>query len=192
VADALVPLITAPGATSGAAPGAPPYALFGASMGALIAFLVARALRRRGAPPPHHLFLAAFPAPQLPNPLANFGLAALVALDAPPDRLADELRRFGFLPEALLGSEALKLAVPALRADLALVLHHSYRAEPPLAVPITVLGGQADLHIGESVLAPWAVHTAAAFRLELLPGPHLFYQSEAVLVLAAIARALGG
>src|SRR4051794_36920377 len=35
-----------------------PFALFGHSLGALLAFELARELRRRGGPPPDHLFVA--------------------------------------------------------------------------------------------------------------------------------------
>ncbi|MDF3292621.1 thioesterase II family protein [Streptomyces silvisoli] len=46
-----------------------PYALFGHSMGALLAFELARALRRRGADEPRVLFVSGGPAPQLPRRL---------------------------------------------------------------------------------------------------------------------------
>ena len=44
-----------------------PYALFGHSMGALIAFELARVLRRRKLPPPMHLFISAARAPHIPD-----------------------------------------------------------------------------------------------------------------------------
>src|SRR6185369_9129448 len=44
-----------------------PFAFFGHSMGALIAFEVARELRRRGAPLPSHLFVSGHRAPGLPE-----------------------------------------------------------------------------------------------------------------------------
>ena len=44
-----------------------PFALFGHSMGALIAFELARELRRRQAPVPVRLLVSGHPAPQLPR-----------------------------------------------------------------------------------------------------------------------------
>src|SRR5205823_4375590 len=47
-----------------------PFAFFGHSLGALIAFDLARALRRHGQPEPAHLFVSGHRAPQLPSPQA--------------------------------------------------------------------------------------------------------------------------
>ena len=44
-----------------------PFALFGHSMGALVGFELARALRRRRLPAPERLFVSAFRAPHLPQ-----------------------------------------------------------------------------------------------------------------------------
>ena len=44
-----------------------PFAFFGHSMGALVAFELTRLLRRRGSPLPAHLFLSAHRAPDLPR-----------------------------------------------------------------------------------------------------------------------------
>src|SRR5690606_30530844 len=58
-----------------------PFAFFGHSMGALLAFELARQLRRRGGPQPAHLFVSGRRAPQLPDPdgtLHTLGDAAFV------------------------------------------------------------------------------------------------------------------
>ena len=44
------------------------YAFFGHSMGAMIAFDLARWLRRNGLPAPVQLFVSGRPAPQIPDP----------------------------------------------------------------------------------------------------------------------------
>ncbi|MFC5946639.1 thioesterase II family protein, partial [Micromonospora harpali] len=57
-----------------------PYALFGHSMGSLVAFELARELRRRGLGEPRVLFVSGGPAPQLPReqPRIHDGPQALV------------------------------------------------------------------------------------------------------------------
>jgi medium-chain acyl-[acyl-carrier-protein] hydrolase len=45
----------------------PPFAFFGHSLGALVAFELARRLRETGSPLPSHLFVSAHRAPQLPE-----------------------------------------------------------------------------------------------------------------------------
>ncbi|MDC0676172.1 type I polyketide synthase [Sorangium atrum] len=168
-----------------------PYALFGASKGALVAFELARELRRRGAPAPEHLLVAAYPAPHLPNPLRARAdmVASLRAEDA---SAIDALRRFGLVPEALLDPDVLRIALQALRADAEVILGYEHREEPPLTVPVSVFGGSEDVDIPRDDLLGWARHTDGAFELLVLPGPHLFFQTGATRLLRAIARSLSG
>ena len=167
-----------------------PFAFFGVSMGALIAFELSRALRRRGAPRPTHLFAAAYPAPHVPNPLLAEGDEILSALDAGGPVAEAMLRRREFLSDVLLHPGALRLTLPALRADLEVVLRYVHREEAPLEHPISVLGGRQDLDITRDLLSPWARHTDGDFKLQMVPGPHLFYQTDPSITLEAIAWAL--
>jgi len=93
-----------------------PFAFFGHSMGALIAFELARHLRRRAWPAPRHLFLSAARAPQRPpaSPLHHL----------PEPALLSELRRLnGTPPEILQEPELLAVVLPLLRQ--ACLLHSS-------------------------------------------------------------------
>ena len=90
-----------------------PFALLGHSMGAAIAFELARALRQRNKLTPACLFVSAARAPQL--------RLGHVPPPTPSDaELLDELRRLnGVPPELLQNEEWMRLALPALRADAA-------------------------------------------------------------------------
>ena len=168
----------------------PPFAFFGVSMGALVAHEFTRALLRAGGPAPSHLIVAAYPAPDLPNPLlARADLLRELGSDDPA-RLAATLTRQGLVPDALTSPESLRLLLPALRADLELVLHHPHHPDAPLPLPITALGGVDDPIVTREQLAAWARHSARDFALRLLPGPHLFYRSHPRETLHALAQAL--
>ena len=151
-----------------------PWALFGASLGGLLAFEVARALRRIGAPSPTHVIVAGAATPDQPHPLVADTSALRHALhgDGDPQLLV----RLGLVPEAQRSADMLPLIVPALRADLELVLRHQHRPEAALACPIVALLGTHDGVVGRHQVTGWVAHTAADFALRRVAGGHLFYR----------------
>lgn len=154
-----------------------PFALFGHSVGALIAFELARHLRRRAWPSPRRLFVAARPAPQLPRRgprLTRLADRELVAV----------LRRAGAIPEEIAQNERfLAMILPAVRADLTISEDYAYRAEQPFTFPISAFGGLSDASVGRAELLPWQSHTSAGFKVWMLPGDHFVAErSRAALV----------
>src|SRR6185503_11064474 len=90
-----------------------PFAFFGHSMGALIAFELTRHLRRHGRPGPRHLFLSGARAPRRPAPPPFHVL--------PEHALLAELSRLnGTPPEILQEPEYMAMVLPLIRADLEL------------------------------------------------------------------------
>src|SRR5215470_7371202 len=86
-----------------------PFAFFGHSMGARIAFEVARHLRSLGLPQPLHLFISGCRAPHVPDssPLDHA---------APDDELTEKLQRLGGTPgEIMLYPELVRLLLPTIR-----------------------------------------------------------------------------
>lgn len=162
-----------------------PYALFGHSLGALVAFEVARELRRVGHHPPVHLFASARPAPHVP--LAEAPLHRL-----PTDLLLAELqRRYGGLPEdAVARPELLTPLLSTLRADLE--VHETYRFVPerPLSCRISAFGGAADASVSAAGLRAWGLHGVGPFRLRSFPGGHFYVKSDERTVVAAVAAEL--
>jgi surfactin synthase thioesterase subunit len=164
------------------------FALFGHSLGALIAFALAHRLEQRGAPTPLALFASACEAPSAPG--CRSGAAELS--DA---ALTDELRRLGGTPSAVLESpEMLELTLPIVRADFRVVASHRERARArtaeTIAAPIHVLAGIADDHDFTQVEA-WRGHTRGEFSLRKLAGGHFFIHERERDVLACIVRTLG-
>jgi surfactin synthase thioesterase subunit len=148
-----------------------PFALFGHSLGAVVAFELARRLRREGAPQPVQLFVSGRRAPQLPDPEPPLS-------QLPDDRLVAELcRRYDGIPRAVLETpELLEIFLPILRADCEILDSYAYADEPPLSVPISALAGADDRRVGAEELAGWGRHTSVAFRARVLPGAHFYFQ----------------
>jgi surfactin synthase thioesterase subunit len=157
-----------------------PFAIFGHSLGALIAFEVARALRRAQAPAPVAICLAAHRAPQLPPlraPIHQLPDAAFI----------DEIRRLQGTPAAVLANrELMAFLLSTLRSDFQACDTYVCAPEPPLASPLFVFGGTEDEEVGEAALERWREQTVAAFSLQMLPGTHFFVQSQRDRLLAEI------
>jgi medium-chain acyl-[acyl-carrier-protein] hydrolase len=161
-----------------------PYALFGHSMGALIAFELARTLRRRGVPAPVRFFASAACAPDLISQRPPLG-----HLD--DDAFLDRLAHVGVETAQLTARRELReLLLSALRADVALIEHYRYADEPPFDFPITALGGAADQWIRLGELVAWNAHTRGAFTLRMIPGDHLFVRTAGEQVVRVILQSL--
>jgi medium-chain acyl-[acyl-carrier-protein] hydrolase len=161
-----------------------PFAMFGHSMGALIAFELARALRRDGLPQPQHLFLSAHRAPHLPDRRPH--IHAL-----PSARFWRELQRLEGTPQEVLDHEELKeLIEPTLRADFELCEVYAVAKDEPLDVPMTVFGGTEDPNVAADDLEPWRDYTRGAFRTRMFSGHHLFVQTRNREVVDEVLRDL--
>ncbi len=147
-----------------------PFALFGHSMGGLIAFELARTLRRRRAPVPAALFVSATRPPHLWRigpPRHVLPRAAFRAM----------LRDMGGTPDDVLRSEELMALVePRLRADFAVHDTYCYRPEPALECPLSVFGGAFDREVPEEELPAWQRHTARDVRIRIFQEGHFFLQ----------------
>lgn len=160
-----------------------PFAFFGHSMGALIAFELARELRRRSMPQPVRLSPAAFRAPQLPNP--NIRIHHL-----PEEMLTVVLRREGVPEQVLQNAELMAALLPTLRADFELCDTYSHRPEAPLGYPLSIFGGVDDVRVPPPDLQGWRDHTTAGSSVSLLPGSHFFLHTAQDALLAAVAQDL--
>jgi medium-chain acyl-[acyl-carrier-protein] hydrolase len=154
-----------------------PFAFFGHSLGALIAFELARSLRSAGLPAPVHLFVSGRIAPQSRDPRPTLH-------DQPESALRAALAGLGGMPQAVLDHPALMaLQLPLIRADLAVNETYRYVPGPPLDVPISAYGGNRDPKVGEDELRAWEDQAGGDFRARRLPGDHFFVQSSLSLLL---------
>ncbi len=164
-----------------------PYALYGHSLGAVVAFEAARYLRRKAARAPERLFVGASRAPQLPWPHRHVHPLS-------DDELIREIdRRYGSIPRGLLDDpEIRKLLLPALRADFQQMETYRYHEAAPLSCGITAFGGASDMLISVDALSAWRHQTCTGFELRILPGSHLFIQMARMELLSSISTVLGG
>ena len=161
------------------------FAFFGHSMGAVLAYELAHALRNRGLPSPCHLIVSGRKAPTVPNrfpPLRHL-----------PDHVfvAEINSRYGGIsPEILQHQDVLNLLLPCLRADIAALENFATPAHPPLDIPIAAFGGDSDRQTPVEDLEPWGQETNAGFRVRVFPGGHFYLDSLRERVLAEVMKIL--
>lgn len=142
------------------------YALFGHSMGALVAYEVAWELRLRGEPEPFHLFVSCGRAPHLEAP-------ELFA-DLTDEGLSDLIVRLGMLDgrDAAVAGHYLKPHLPVLRTDLGMCRDYRWLPREPLGAPMTGFAARQDPLVEAAQVDAWRMHTARSFLLRQMPGGH--------------------
>ncbi len=163
-----------------------PFALFGHSVGALMAFELTRRLRREGLRAPEWLFVSAHPSPGLPPRLPRVS-------HLPQAEFLRAMRGpYEMDPELLDQDDLMELIFPTLRADYELdeTAAPARGDEPPLDLPLSAFGGTGDPEATEAEIADWARHTAGPFRHRMLPGKHMFIHTSRDALLAEVAADL--
>jgi len=157
-----------------------PVAFFGHSMGALIAFELARQLRRIGALAPRLLLVSGARAPQRPDPSSPIH-------HLPTPAFARELRALAGTPdEVLRNPELMMLLLPTLRADFALCETYVHVPEAPLDCSIVAYRGREDAHVNAGDVAAWRYQTSRTFAVRVLPGGHFFLHTARAALLNAV------
>lgn len=159
------------------------YALFGHSMGALLAYGLTGRLQQEQGILPRALIASATASPglrdpsRLPNPDDN---AAMIA----------DLRKQGGTPDAVLqDAELLRFTLHVLAADYRVCLDFLSVPRTRLHVPLHVFGGRDDA-IEPERLQAWARETSRSCTLDWFDGGHFFVRDDEPRVLATLARRL--
>ncbi|MGW2046476.1 thioesterase II family protein [Streptomyces sp. NPDC001858] len=150
--------------------GPTPLVLFGHSMGAWVAFEVARYLESYFARQPLGLIVSGQIAPHLP--------AEREWSTGSDEELIAQLHRIGSMDiESIERPELRELVMPAIRADFRLVKEYSPRPLRRVSVPIVSLRGADDSDVPSEKVDGWLHATRGAYRSRTLPGGH-FYLAE--------------
>ena len=160
-----------------------PFAFFGHSMGAKLAFELARHLSRQGIEA-LHLFVSGARGPQVPR-------TEPPTYDLPEPEFIERLRDLNGTPQEVLEHpELMRLMISLLRADFELVQTYTYRPRPLLRCPVTALGGLSDRDVLREHLSAWGRETTSSFALRMFPGDHFFINTARALVLQSVFQEL--
>lgn len=162
-----------------------PFAFFGNSLGAAIAFETLHEVRRRTGREAAHLFVSAAGAPRCKPPLPSMAHLS----DPELIRTLDE--RYGGIPAAILADqEFLTAMLPTLRADVGLLEAYRPAGDDPLHCPITAFAGTRDATVPREHVEAWREQTTNAFQCLFLDEGHLYLQSARDILVRHVRQAL--
>lgn len=140
-----------------------PFVLGGYSFGGLLAFGVARVLRKRQAPAPLGMLVAAMSAPQEYHPGPAFDNWSIEDWRA-------ELTRLGGTPEDVLSDPVqLEPVVANVRGGLAIAATYQYDEEPPFDFPLAAFSGRRDQEFTPADVTRWYQQTTNQFAAHIYP-----------------------
>ena len=149
-----------------------PIYLFGHSLGALVAFEVAR--RLRDLPALRHLVASGCSAPSL-LPTERVVQASFLEGRA----FAEAVGFFGGLPPEILADEDLfPLLLPGVQADFRLVAGYRYRPAAPLPFGVSLINGRDDPHVQDEALRAWELETQAEPARHWVDGGHFHFEPD--------------
>ncbi|MEU8843648.1 alpha/beta fold hydrolase [Streptomyces roseus] len=157
---------------------------FGHSMGAIVAFEVARRMERETGRSPDRIVASAAGAP---SDRVDEGirflddeavLAAVLDLGGTDRALAEE-------------PELVDLLLPAIRGDLEAVESYLAGPETVVACPITVFTGRTDPKVRPAHADAWRRHTLASCDTRVFAGDHFYFTAEPELFTDRLRAVLG-
>jgi surfactin synthase thioesterase subunit len=161
-----------------------PLALFGHSMGATLAFEVARRLERDGEP-----LLALFASGRRAPSRHRHGSVHRYT----DDELMAELKRLNGTDSRLLEDSAvLRLFLPAIRSDYKAIETYVCQPGAVITCPIHAFFGDSDTQATLEEVRAWRSHTESDFDLTVLPGGHFYLSEQLPAVTELVSKRLAG
>ncbi|ACS86867.1 Thioesterase [Musicola paradisiaca Ech703] len=156
------------------------FYLFGHSMGAILAWEVAKKLRI----PPAGLLLSASLSPtEIPSPR----IVRMAEMDN--ETFIQEMAYFNGIDESLMHSPFLNdIVAEKLKRDFQLIAKYRYQYSAPVSAPMMVIVGEHDAHVPVGSLMKWQSHTQHFLGAKQVPGNHFYFNDHPEIMINAISE----
>ncbi|MEM6751604.1 MAG: SDR family NAD(P)-dependent oxidoreductase [Cyanobacteria bacterium P01_E01_bin.35] len=161
-----------------------PFAFYGHSLGSWIGFELARLLRQEYGLSPIHLLVGGLQAPH--SYVSKFKMKY-----SSPEQFLNYILDISEIPQLIRDDQSLfEELMHIFKADTQLLQSYTYTNEKPLDCPISAFGGIDDPAVSQEELSQWYLHTSNTFKLQMLPGKHIFLKTSRKLLLETISQEL--
>ena len=160
------------------------YALFGHSMGSLIAYELSHKIIESGYSKPMHLFISGRQAPQMGEHCKNM-------CELPDEEFKNEILKLGGTSSNFFEHKELTdIFLPLLRADYKIVENYIYTEKSKkLNCGLTVFNGNEDDMELEGIYG-WKEHTKNEFNVYNFKGGHFFINDNTEQIISIINHTL--
>ncbi|MBD1379483.1 thioesterase II family protein [Metabacillus arenae] len=160
-----------------------PYAIFGHSMGGLLAYELCNKIQELGLPAPTCLIVSGF---HPPDKKIEGNLHQL-----PLDEFAEVIKKSGNVPPSIFEDRDLyNLFIPILHADYKLVFSYQYKPKATvLNTDLYAFTGKEDYKVYHQ-RKEWMIHTIGKFQDFVFEGGHFFIRQSEEQVLEKIEEIL--
>jgi surfactin synthase thioesterase subunit len=160
------------------------YAIYGHSLGGLVAYLLTLKILKNNHRPPEHLFITGTTGPSAPSRLEKKRHLL------PQNEFIEEVKDLGGMPDEILESEdMLRFLEPILRNDFKVSETYIYEDHAPLDIPITVITGTEEDMEKEDILL-WQKESIEDVDFKQMPGGHFFILNHLHEILEIISDKL--
>jgi surfactin synthase thioesterase subunit len=161
------------------------YAIFGHSMGGVVAQEITYVIRKAGLPLPMHLFLSGRGCPHIPDEDDE-------KIHLLPDaEFKAKLIDYGGTPEEVLANdELMNIFLPILRADFRVCDNYEHEEQGWLfPFGVTVLVGMEE-KLTEEQIQGWQLYSAEPIKVNRFPGGHFFLHQHELNIVRIISHTL--
>jgi surfactin synthase thioesterase subunit len=159
-----------------------PYAFYGHSLGALIAYSLTYQCYLDQSPLPLALFVGAHCAPHLPHSFPS-------CKNMNFQEIRDFLLKFGGFPQEIVNSpEWMEVLLPIVRDDFLVCESYNSRTIEALPCPLFSFGGLLDKMVSYQDILAWRCHTTQQFESYFYSGGHFFLKTHKQLLLEQIQQ----
>ncbi|WP_367387264.1 thioesterase domain-containing protein [Bacillus vallismortis] len=159
------------------------YAIFGHSMGSLLAYELYYKIKKMGFHQPKHIFFSGYRSPEMKKKEIIYNL--------PNKQFKEKIIELGGIPEELVNNDDLfDVFIPVLKSDIKIVETYKYKErEDKISCGISVLNGLNDNITLENLMS-WKKHTDKSFQLHHFEGNHFFINHNAENIVSLINQTL--